>query len=97
MVENHKYCLCAGEFKLWGIIHENEWSGTKIMGTITKRLKQKIKGLINIYYDCGTFSMQKFKYWFGRPRWKYCNLNSIRLSHPNGYRRKYNAGAGRWY
>lgn len=41
--------------------------------------------------------MQEFEYWSGRPRWRHCSLNSIRLSHPDGYRRKYDAGAGRWY
>ncbi|KAI7909151.1 hypothetical protein M9X92_011797 [Pyricularia oryzae] len=118
MVESYKYCLC------------DEWSGAKIMGTVTKRLGQKMRGLVNIYYDCGAVSvinrfaldilircgwmrvvgqlsrrsniqigewMQKFEYWSGRPRWRHCNLNSIRLSHPDGYRRKYDVGAGRWY
>ncbi|EHA47738.1 hypothetical protein MGG_17757 [Pyricularia oryzae 70-15] len=44
MVESHKYCLCAGELKPWGVIQKDEWSGAKTMGTVAKRLGQKMRG-----------------------------------------------------
>lgn len=57
IVESHKYCLCAGELKPWGVIQKDEWSGAKTMGTVTKRLGQEMRGLVNIHHDCGAFSV----------------------------------------
>lgn len=57
MVESHEYCLCAGELKPWGVIQKDEWSGAKTMGTVTKRLGQEMRGLVNIHHDCGAFSV----------------------------------------